>query len=207
MPSSARGWALRLGYLVWINAPVLRPLIDRVFSHLFEAAAEGWEARTESHRPDGMSALAAGLEQIAKTPTRIVDLGCGTGTVAIELAGRYPNAWVIGIDISPRMIKLAARNARAAGAAVSTRVGRAQATGLPDAEADLVVLMNALPAFEEIARILAPGGHAIVVASMGARTPFYSGPRRLERGFARYGVRQVAHGRVASGEYFVAVKR
>ena len=36
-----------------------------------------------------------------KKPTKILDIGCGTGAMTFLLAQRFPNAEVIGLDISP----------------------------------------------------------------------------------------------------------
>src|SRR5665213_844537 len=41
------------------------------------------------------------------SPRRVVDLGCGTGTLTAALAQRWPNADVDGIDSSPEMIEQA----------------------------------------------------------------------------------------------------
>ena len=42
------------------------------------------------------------------SPTRIVDLGCGTGTATALLARRWPDAEVVGLDSSPEMLQRAA---------------------------------------------------------------------------------------------------
>jgi ubiquinone/menaquinone biosynthesis C-methylase UbiE len=36
-----------------------------------------------------------------KNPQRILDVGCGTGRVSVQLAAKFPNAQVIGLDLSP----------------------------------------------------------------------------------------------------------
>ena len=36
-----------------------------------------------------------------KHPKRVLDIGCGTGSMTIQLAQRFPEAQVIGLDISP----------------------------------------------------------------------------------------------------------
>ncbi|EMC93803.1 hypothetical protein BAUCODRAFT_44490, partial [Baudoinia panamericana UAMH 10762] len=36
-----------------------------------------------------------------QSPRKILDIGCGTGAVSVHLAERFPNAEVVGIDISP----------------------------------------------------------------------------------------------------------
>jgi trans-aconitate 2-methyltransferase len=45
-------------------------------------------------------------------PERVVDLGCGPGTVTATLADRWPGAHVYGLDSSPDMISAAARLVR-----------------------------------------------------------------------------------------------
>ena len=45
------------------------------------------------------------IQQIsAENPRLIYDLGCGTGRVTTWLAERYPNAQVVGVDISESML-------------------------------------------------------------------------------------------------------
>ncbi|WP_319637679.1 methyltransferase domain-containing protein [Pengzhenrongella sicca] len=50
----------------------------------------------------------------AADPHLVVDLGCGAGTLALELARRWPDARVVGVDSSAAMLDRA-RNADAAG--------------------------------------------------------------------------------------------
>jgi SAM-dependent methyltransferase len=56
---------------------------------------------------------------------------------------------------------------------------------------DLVTLANMIPFFDELSRVLAPGGHALFAFSGGAGTPIYVPPERLRseldrRGFAEF---------------------
>jgi SAM-dependent methyltransferase len=54
-------------------------------------------------------------------PGRALDLGCGTGTNPITLACR---GWqVIGVDFSPRAVRMARRKAARAGVSIDFRVG------------------------------------------------------------------------------------
>jgi|TARA_Y100000031_G_scaffold149194_1_gene186602 SAM-dependent methyltransferase len=52
------------------------------------------------------------LKSSGKTFHRILDAGCGTGNISIELAKTFPDAEVIGIDITDRSIKIAKKRAQ-----------------------------------------------------------------------------------------------
>jgi len=96
----------------------------------------------------------------------ILDLGSGTGYLAIEIAKRSPSLRVYGIDLSRRMVKIAGRHAKGVG---NARFVFGNAAKLPfrDNSIDLVVSTGASHhwktprlVFEECYRILRPGGVA-----------------------------------------------
>ena len=68
---------------------------------------------------------------------RILDVGAGTGAVALALAQEHPGARIVAIDVSPDALALAAENAEANGLAVELRLGDVR-DGL-EGEYDLVV--------------------------------------------------------------------
>lgn len=98
----------------------------------------------------------------------VLDLGCGAGTdllIAAQMVG--PEGHVIGVDMTPAMLEVAAASARAMGVAdrVELHEGLIEHLPLPDAEVDIVIsngVIDLVPdkdaVFAEIDRVLKPGG-------------------------------------------------
>ena len=59
----------------------------------------------------------------------VLDLGCGTGTLALMVKAAHPSARVVGIDIDPRILAIAQRKVQRAGADLELQ--EASATELP----------------------------------------------------------------------------
>jgi SAM-dependent methyltransferase len=101
----------------------------------------------------------------------VLDLGSGGG-IDCFLAARQvgPEGRVIGLDMTPDMIKLARRNAKKIGATnVDFRYGEMEEMPLPDASVDVVIsncVINLSPdkdaVFSEVSRVLRPGGRMSV---------------------------------------------
>jgi ubiquinone/menaquinone biosynthesis C-methylase UbiE len=98
---------------------------------------------------------------------RVLDVGCGTGTLVLLIKKLYPTAEVVGLDPDPKALGRAARKAERAGASV--RLDRGFSDELPYADASFDVVFSSLmfhhlPAAEkettlrEIRRVLKPGG-------------------------------------------------
>ena len=61
-------------------------------------------------RPDSETLIEVALDLISK-PSRILDLGTGSGCLACSLLQEFPNAEVVAIDKCPKALKVAKRNA------------------------------------------------------------------------------------------------
>ena len=71
---------------------------------------------------------------------------------------------------------------------VAFKVADARSLPFEDESFDLVAQLNMPPFFAEMARVLRPGGFAIVAASWGPQTPFYTPDSVLRRGFRKAGL-------------------
>ena len=114
---------------------------------------------------------------------------------ALFLAREFPLAPVRGVDVSEEMIRRAkAKVGLDPEGRVAFRVADSSSLPYADDAFDLVTLLNMPPFFAEISRVLRHGGHAIVAASSGDRTPFFTPDSVLERGFRRHGMRRSRRG-------------
>ena len=102
--------------------------------------------------------------------SRILDLACGTGDFTLELAKRWPDAEITGVDITPEMIKIA-KQKLADARNVAFFIGNAQELSCVAAEScNLVVCAfgfrnfpDKAKALSECRRVLAPGGKLVVL--------------------------------------------
>jgi ubiquinone/menaquinone biosynthesis C-methylase UbiE len=171
----------------------------------FERSAPGWDERTGAGSPEHLAPLAAAALHVSPPPERVLDVGTGTGEGALLLAREFPRASVRGIDIAEEMIRSAqGKIGLDPEGRVAFRIGDAASLPYQEDSFDLVAQLNMPPFFDEIARVLRPGGHVIVAASWGAGTPFYTPEKVLERSFRRRGIESVQAGEVQHGTYFVA---
>ncbi|MCU0550099.1 MAG: class I SAM-dependent methyltransferase [Leptolyngbya sp. Prado105] len=112
------------------------------------------------------------IETIRGTPLRILDLGCGTGSTTLMLKRAFPNAEVIGLDLSPFMLAIADRKSNQASLNIQWLHGKAEATKFADASFDLVtasLLFHETPTqisqliLQECFRLLKPGGEVVIL--------------------------------------------
>jgi ubiquinone/menaquinone biosynthesis C-methylase UbiE len=112
---------------------------------------------------------------------RVLDLACGTGTLAILLKRKVPQAEIVGIDGDPKILKTAREKARETGN-FEIRFDEGMSFDLPyaDESFDRVVSSlffhhltreNKLKTFGEVRRVLAPEGE-LHVADWGLPANF-----------------------------------
>lgn len=98
---------------------------------------------------------------------RIVDMGCGFGKSTRPLADAFPDAEVIGVDLSAPVLRLAHAEATRLGQPIRYLQRDCRHSGLTAGSADLVtgtMLLHEMPAgaivaaLREAARLLEPGG-------------------------------------------------
>jgi ubiquinone/menaquinone biosynthesis C-methylase UbiE len=145
----------------------------------FDRLAPEWQAM---RRPDAFAALEQALAAIETPPKRVLDLGTGTGAAAFIVADRFPEAEVVGADIAEGMLA-EARAGTPPELAGRVRFETADGSELPfeDESYELVVLANMIPFFDELARVVAPGGEVLFSFSAGPETPIWVPPERLRR--------------------------
>ena len=141
------------------------------------------------------------------SPARALDLGTGTGQGAFALARRFPSAEIVGVDLAEAMLAEARRKTPAELAdRVRFESGDASALSFPDASFGLVAHANMIPFFDELDRVLQPGGQAVFAFSFGPATPIYVTPERLRNELERRGFTEFAEFAVGKGTALLARK-
>lgn len=69
----------------------------------------------------------------------VLDLGCGTGTLALMVKQMRPGARVAGLDIDPRILAMARRKIQSAGADIAIQQGSATDPPFPPASFDRIL--------------------------------------------------------------------
>jgi ubiquinone/menaquinone biosynthesis C-methylase UbiE len=190
------------------DASVRSPLLWRLFRPFVRRQFDDLAPRWDGMRlDDTLAPFEAALGGIEQPPARVLDVGTGTGAGALLLARRFPSAEIVGVDISQAMLEQARRNTPPA---LKERVryeqGDASALAFGDGSFDLAAHANMIPFFGEVARVVAPGGHALFAFSSGAETPIYVPRERLREELARRGFTEFAEFDVARGKALLARK-
>ena len=115
---------------------------------------------------------------------RVLDVGCGTGTLAVLIKTLHPDVDVVGLDPDPKAVGRAQRKAARVGVSIRLDVGFSDELPYADGSFDRVFssfMLHHLPADEkerslsEIRRVLAPGGSFHLLD--------FSGPGHASGGF------------------------
>jgi ubiquinone/menaquinone biosynthesis C-methylase UbiE len=192
---------------VTTNQVVRRPGLWRLFRPLmraqFNRLAPVWD---EFRYPDSFKPLDAALAAV-DPPRRALDVGTGTGAAAFAVARRFPSAEVVGADLAAEMVGEAKRKTPLE-LADRVRFEQVDAERLPyaDESFDLVTLANMIPFFDELERVLAPGGQLVFAFSGGAETPIYVPFDRLRDELTRRGFADFAEFAAGRGTSLVARK-
>lgn len=140
--------------------------------------SQEWYSDAAEHYERGRLPYPSALESLVEAAVgrggRLLDLGCGPGTVGLRLAGRYDE--LVGVDRDASMVEHARTRAAAMGLA-SARFVHASVEDLPpDLGAFRVITIaqafhwfDGPRAAEEIARLLEPGGHCVVLYAWSLR--------------------------------------
>jgi demethylmenaquinone methyltransferase/2-methoxy-6-polyprenyl-1,4-benzoquinol methylase len=115
-----------------------------------------------------------------------VDIGAGTGDLALLLAGRYgKSGHVVGLDLNDAMLREGSRKIRQAGfrAQITALRGNGESLGFRDESFDAATagfcmrnVGNLNQALKEIRRVLKPGGRFVCLEFS---RPVHGGLRRL----------------------------
>jgi ubiquinone/menaquinone biosynthesis C-methylase UbiE len=113
---------------------------------------------------------------------RVLDLGCGTGTLTIMVKKAHPDSVVIGLDGDPQILKIARRKAKEAHSPITFDEGMAYQLHYPDASFDRVLSSMVFHhlttedkerTLTEIYRVLKPAGE-FHLADFGVPQGFYA---------------------------------
>ncbi len=149
------------------EASYLPALRFRALTPFFDLAARAVRERNFKPRLIEQAAIPDGAD--------VLDLGCGTGTLAIELKRFVPGAEVTGLDADPQILEQARKKAERAGLEISFDEGLSTALPYKDRSFDRVLstlFFHHLPTedkrdtLREVARVLRPGGE-LHVADIG----------------------------------------
>jgi ubiquinone/menaquinone biosynthesis C-methylase UbiE len=190
------------------NAAVRSPFLWRLFRPLvrrqFDAIAPVWD---RMRMEDTFAPFETALQAVDPPPHKVLDLGTGTGEGAFVIGRQFPNAEITGADLSDRMLDQA-RSRTPFELAARVRFESADASALPygDGSFDLVTHANMIPFFDEVARVVKPGGQALFAYSSGPTTPIYVPNERLRDELGRRGFTEFAEFDAARGNALLARK-
>jgi ubiquinone/menaquinone biosynthesis C-methylase UbiE len=177
------------GYLRWW-APVLAPASKRLVDRL---------DRLDPKLPGG-------------APCDVLDLGCGTGNLIFEAAGRWAGARLTGLDGSAGMLDVARREQVSLPPQTQARLAyvHAYADALPFADGSFDVVMTAfvlqqvvdrMLVLREIYRVLRPGGVVAIYGWIEDAPGTFAAEAALEEALAEGGAPRQPEMEKRAGRY------
>jgi len=160
---AAAGW--------WIYGQRSRERIAGIEGLDDPAVARGYEFMAGLPHMRAMRWVLARMATKMRARGEAVDLGCGPGLLAIEMASGAPDLHVTGVELSEEMLRQGEENARRAGLSerVAFRGGDAARIPFDDDSVDLIVSTLSLHHWEdptavldEVARVLRPAGSFLI---------------------------------------------
>lgn len=166
-----------------MSLPSKAPMADSTGRSYVPAAGKHWRLPFYDLMAKLLGADAARalfVEQAAcRAGDRVLEIGCGTGSLLLLVKKTQPAAEVVGLDPDPDALAIAQRKARRAGVDITLDQGFADELPYPDASFDGVLssfMYHHLPrdvkekTLREVRRVLKPGGrfHMVDFAPSGA---------------------------------------
>jgi ubiquinone/menaquinone biosynthesis C-methylase UbiE len=189
---------------VAVRRPELWKLVRPLVRKEFDSIAPVWDSM---RMEDTLAPFEAAAADVDPPPRRILDLGTGTGAGALALAHVFPAAQITGVDLAEAMLEGARRNTPDdLRSRVTFERGDASALRFGDGSFDLVTHANMIPFFDELARIVRPGGQVLFAFSSGAETPIYVSADRLRAELMRRGFADFAEFEAGRGNALLARK-
>lgn len=170
------------GFLPALGHDLLTPLYDTVIGLTLNERAVKQQLIAQARIASGMT---------------VVDLGCGTGTLALMIKRTQPASYVIGVDVDAKILGIARRKIDASGLEIELREGLVQDVGLAPGSVDRVLtslVLHHLTTEEKLSALralhaaLKPGGELHVLdfgPPHNALMSLVTRPLRLFDGHAR----------------------
>lgn len=173
------------GNLCWQAAFEAEPATYSMALRVWPKEEIAWDAAQDRLRNSYTDCIVQHVEKYGlQRPKSIVDAGCSVGISTRAIHDVFPEANILGLDLSPYMLAVAAHRDETqfpnpGNGTRQWKHGLAEATGLPDSSTDLVSLAfmcHELPTaatravVKEAARILRPGG-VLVLCDNNPKSP------------------------------------
>jgi len=140
----------RSGYLDPAQLAALRTLVERrrareplqhILGHWgFRRLTLGVDGRALVPRPETEVVVERCIALLARVDApRVLDVGTGSGAIALALADERPDAHIVGVEVSPPALALARENAERTGLAERVELLEGDVLGTADGPFDLVV--------------------------------------------------------------------